>query len=211
MSVLSNPTAVLRLPIEICCLIYDELEPEMTIQPQYPETIRQHFEPDWKAGHLRHPMLGINKITDEEIMCRYHNQADPAQPPFFARKTTFKIWYNQSRRMRCNMDRFFNSAETRRGVKHIEYIIEGYKGDPWGDYPLIDPLRDFPNLQTVRILLYDFPGMAQGERELWNAEVKERIGNFFDSEEGDKHWLGRRKELRPKWHIEEWHVIEDDC
>lgn len=202
--------SVLAVPLELRHLIYDELEPEITIEPQYPEQIRKATEPGWEPGHLKHPMLGVNKVIDEEIASRYHNKTDLAHPPFFPKKTTFRIWYRQSRLQMSHMDCFFRDPEVRSGVRHIEYIVDGYTGDPWGDHPLLDPLRCFPNLTTVRILAqYDPFKLKYTQMKVCLADLKKRIGEFFDGDDSNEAWLALCKEERPKWNIEEWCILDD--
>jgi hypothetical protein len=131
-------------------MIYDELEPYITIEPQYPINIRQAFEPNWDPGFDAHPMLSINKVMDVDIASRYYNADDTAQPGFIPEKTTFRIWSKQSRLMQMHMDAFFNKNNNLFGVRHVEYIFDRYDGD---HDEVLERLSRFPNMKTVKVVL----------------------------------------------------------
>jgi hypothetical protein len=201
--------SVLPLPYELREVIYDELEPHITITPQYPVNIRQAFEPDWNPGYAAHPMLGINKIIDDDIESRYYNGNDTTQPGFVPEKTTFRIWAKHSRLMQMHMSAFFSKNRNRFGVRHVEYIFDCYDGD---HDELFEILNRFPNLKTAKIVLRYKAGIIEGcDAEIFKDFLKIHLEFFFDvSSRTLPCWHTAAQAKRIKWVIREFCVLEGE-
>ena len=171
--------SVLPVPSELREMIYDELEPHITIEPQYPVNIRQAFEPNWDPGFDAHPMLGINKVMDDDIASRYYNANNTAQPGFIPDKTTFRIWAKQSCLMQMHMDTFFNKNNNLFGIRHVVYIFDGYDGD---HDEVFEKLSHFPNLKTAKIVLRYSAGMYElVRRRLFERYLEKHLKFSFDA------------------------------
>lgn len=201
---------VLPLLYEVREMIYDELEPHITIEPQYPVNMRMAFEPDWKPGYETHPMYGINKAMDADILSRYYNQADTAQTRFLPGKTTFRIWDKHSRLMKMHMDAFFSKSRNRFGVRHVEYIFDHYNGEHDDFFEMFER---FPNLRTVKIKLRYKAGIVDGcAAEILKKHLKTDLEFWFRCGSTrslrSRHTGARLDEVR--WEAEESRSLEGE-
>jgi hypothetical protein len=200
----SKMISVLPLPYEIREMIYDQLEPRVTIEPQYPVNIRQAFEPDWDPGYKTHPMYGVNTIMDDDILSRYYNQGDTAQTKYVPEKTTFRIWDKHSPLMKMHMDTFFNSNNTNNnrncfGVKNLEYIFDCYRADHEDFFNLLIRL---PNLKTLKIELHYEAGEIDGcTAEVFKDYLKLCLKLWF---------MCKYIRTEPSWEIQEFCVLKDE-
>jgi hypothetical protein len=203
---------VLPLPYELREMIYDELEPHITITPQYPCNIRLAFEPDWIPPFPAHPMVGINKLMDDDIASRYYNSGREAQPDFLPEKTTFRIWAKHSRLMQMHMDAFCNKNRNSSGVRHVEYIFDCYDGNQEAHDELFAILNRFPNLKAAKIVLNYKAGIIDGEvAEIIKNFLKMHLEVFFpDVSTGPVPSCTGWKPERVKWEIQEFCVLEGE-
>jgi hypothetical protein len=144
-------STVLSLPAELRLAIYDLLEPNITIQLQYPE------DPHLANERPKNPMLGVSKATDNEIQARYLNRGNPGRSPFQPENTTFRIFPKHSNGpMQGVMSRFFQHDERSwGGVRHVELVIDNYKPS-WAcssDFCIFDAFKDFLNLKTLHVIM----------------------------------------------------------
>jgi hypothetical protein len=194
---------VLPLPYEIREMIYDATEPEIKIEPQYPINIRMFYEPNWDPGYKSHPMIGVNKIMDDDILSRYYNQNETAQTKYVPEKTTFRIWDKHSSVMKMHMDTFFNSNNGKNcyGVRHLHYIFDGYRAD---HQDLLERLKCFPNLKTLKVDLRYKTGEIDGcTAEVFKNHLKLCLKLWFMC----KHTKGARD---VKWEVQEFCVLEGE-
>ena len=171
--------ALLPLPAELRLTIYDLLEPNITIQPQYPEDPRLANE--WP----KNLMLGVSKATNIEVQARYLNRNNPGRSPFQPQNTTFRIYPKHSNgRMQAVMSRFFQHDECSwGGVRHVELVIDNYKPS-WAcsnDFCIFDAFKDFINLQTLHVIMRYRNGFRlYGGRKKTPAEIQQYLIEYLE-------------------------------
>jgi hypothetical protein len=203
---ISNPMAaaplgdLAKLPYEIRRMIYHELEPHVTLKPQYNEKFRKR---NAKPVRSDHPILNVSKTINEEIhdsiVSQYHNKDNPNLSPFLPSKTTF--CFHTRLQNRHFEKEFFeqNDGKNRFAVQHLQLIINNFEEDP-GNISFLR--KGFPHLKTLEIVLrYDVDRRTWKEEEhgACSKDIMEKLVKTFFETDGE--WKDVPEEMKPEWTV----------